>query len=81
MIKKNIFAILVFALYVHSSVGILPTSRKQVESGIARLLDERRGYLDDIPERNVDDDGGFLGDDATDDDDGGEYSQSCNAMN
>lgn len=63
MIKNNVFKLIIFFIYVHSPCGALPTSRKQVESGNTRLLDERRGYLDDIPERNVDDDGGFIADD------------------
>eukprot|EP00557_Chaetoceros_sp_GSL56_P014101 CAMPEP_0176483272 /NCGR_PEP_ID=MMETSP0200_2-20121128/3830_1 /TAXON_ID=947934 /ORGANISM="Chaetoceros sp., Strain GSL56" /LENGTH=335 /DNA_ID=CAMNT_0017879663 /DNA_START=153 /DNA_END=1160 /DNA_ORIENTATION=+ len=65
--KSCIFVLLVFSLSLCSSFGAVPTSLKQLDSGRKRLLDDRRGGLDDIPERNVDDDLVSAGDDAVDD--------------
>jgi len=67
MMKSCIFVLLVFSLSLCSSFGAVPTSLKQLDSGRKRLLDDRRGGLDDIPERNVDDDLVSAGDDAVDD--------------
>lgn len=72
MTKNIIFTFLILSFSVYVSYGLVNPLKKHAITEYKRLLDERRGYLDDIPERNVDDDGGFIADDSINDDGQGE---------